>query len=294
MSGTLSRFPSYAAAASGEALRRINEGPAAMIRTKGEAGTGDVVEAVRHIRALWSGVRNCAGMREDELLVAAEDLQAPYDLIKDVAKNGKLPRGLVNFVAGGIATPSDAALAVGSGLRASLLDRASSSQRIRRAPPMPSSRRRRHFDNPQIHGRVAQGTRPALPVSRCAPCPRASGSPFAAGRHTPDFRRGSGNDDDQRRLATSGSIGLLPFRAPSPSTSPSSSSSASRRSRSGCRVALEGLSGLNIPGGESTAMRKLIDRWELRQPNSRPGSQGCPDLQTCAGMILSAKLNKRR
>ena len=93
----------------GEALRRINEG-AAMIRTKGEAGTGNIVEAVRHIRALWSGIRELQGMREDELFVAAKELQAPYELVKDVAKNGKLP--VVNFVAGGIATPSDAALAM--------------------------------------------------------------------------------------------------------------------------------------------------------------------------------------
>src|SRR5919107_1100233 len=93
----------------GEALRRINEG-AAMIRTKGEAGTGNIVEAVRHIRSLWAGIRKLEGMREDELFVAAKELQAPYDLVKDVAKNGKLP--VVNFVAGGIATPADAALAM--------------------------------------------------------------------------------------------------------------------------------------------------------------------------------------
>jgi pyridoxal 5'-phosphate synthase pdxS subunit len=93
----------------GEALRRINEG-AAMIRTKGEAGTGNIVEAVRHIRSLWAGIRKLQGMREDELFVAAKELQAPYELVRDVAENGKLP--VVNFVAGGIATPSDAALAM--------------------------------------------------------------------------------------------------------------------------------------------------------------------------------------
>src|SRR6186713_1576498 len=91
----------------GEALRRINEG-AAMIRTKGEAGTGNIVEAVRHIRTLWSDIRRLEGMREDELFVASKELQAPYELVKDVAANGKLP--VVNFVAGGIATPADAAL----------------------------------------------------------------------------------------------------------------------------------------------------------------------------------------
>jgi pyridoxal 5'-phosphate synthase pdxS subunit len=91
----------------GEALRRINEG-AAMIRTKGEAGTGNIVEAVRQLRAVLSGLRKLDSMREDELFVAAKELQAPYELVRDVAAEGKLP--VVNFVAGGISTPSDAAL----------------------------------------------------------------------------------------------------------------------------------------------------------------------------------------
>ena len=91
----------------GEALRRINEG-AAMIRTKGEAGTGNVVEAVRQLRDVLSEIRKLQGMREDELFVAAKELQAPYELVKQVAADGKLP--VVNFVAGGISTPADAAL----------------------------------------------------------------------------------------------------------------------------------------------------------------------------------------
>src|SRR5215210_743130 len=88
----------------GEALRRINEG-AAMIRTKGEAGTGNVVEAVRHARSVHGEIRRITSMREDELFVAAKELQAPYELVKDVAANGKLP--IVNLVADGISTPSD-------------------------------------------------------------------------------------------------------------------------------------------------------------------------------------------
>jgi pyridoxal 5'-phosphate synthase pdxS subunit len=91
----------------GEALRRINEG-AAMMRTKGEAGTGNIVEAVRQLRDVLAAIRRLQGMREDELFVAAKDLQAPYELVRDVARNGKLP--VVNFVAGGISTPADAAL----------------------------------------------------------------------------------------------------------------------------------------------------------------------------------------
>ncbi len=91
----------------GEALRRIGEG-AAMIRTKGEAGTGNVVEAVRHMRAVMSGIRKLQSMSEEELMSAAKELQAPYDLVVEVHKTGKLP--VPNFSAGGIATPADAAL----------------------------------------------------------------------------------------------------------------------------------------------------------------------------------------
>lgn len=91
----------------GEALRRIGEG-AAMIRTKGEAGTGNVVEAVRHMRTLQREMRRLTTLRSDELMVAAKELQAPYELVKWVAEHGKLP--VPNFAAGGVATPADAAL----------------------------------------------------------------------------------------------------------------------------------------------------------------------------------------
>ncbi len=90
-----------------EALRRIAEG-ATMIRTKGEPGTGDVVQAVSHMRLMQSEIRRLVGMAEDELFEAAKQLQAPYDLVKYVHANGKLP--VVNFAAGGVATPADAAL----------------------------------------------------------------------------------------------------------------------------------------------------------------------------------------
>jgi pyridoxal 5'-phosphate synthase pdxS subunit len=91
----------------GEALRRIGEG-ATMIRTKGEPGTGDVVQAVRHMRKMQSEIRRLVSMREDELYEAAKELAAPLDLVKYVHANGKLP--VVNFAAGGVATPADAAL----------------------------------------------------------------------------------------------------------------------------------------------------------------------------------------
>jgi pyridoxal 5'-phosphate synthase pdxS subunit len=138
----------------GEALRRINEG-AAMMRTKGEAGTGDIVEAVRHIRSVEAGIRRLTGMREDELFVAAKELGAPYEIVKDVAAAGRLP--VVNFVAGGIATPADAALAmqlgaegvfVGSGIFKSE-DPATTANAIVQATT--------HFDDPKIIAEVSSG-----------------------------------------------------------------------------------------------------------------------------------------
>lgn len=93
----------------GEALRRIAEG-ASMIRSKGEAGTGDIVQAVSHMRAINGDISRIAAMREDELFVAAKNMQVPYELVEYVHKNNKLP--VVNFSAGGVATPADAALMV--------------------------------------------------------------------------------------------------------------------------------------------------------------------------------------
>jgi pyridoxal 5'-phosphate synthase pdxS subunit len=138
----------------GEALRRINEG-AAMMRTKGEAGTGDIVEAVRHIRAVNAGIRTLAAMRHDELFTAAKELGAPYALVAEVAAAGRLP--VVNFVAGGIATPADAALAmqlgaegvfVGSGIFKSE-DPATTAAAIVQATT--------HFDDPRIIAEVSRG-----------------------------------------------------------------------------------------------------------------------------------------
>jgi pyridoxal 5'-phosphate synthase pdxS subunit len=99
----------------GEALRRIGEG-AAMIRTKGEAGTGNVVEAVRHMRSVQRGMRHLHALREEELMTEAKNLQAPYDLVLEVARTGKLP--VPNFSAGGCATPADAALMMQLGAEA--------------------------------------------------------------------------------------------------------------------------------------------------------------------------------
>ncbi|MGC4046743.1 MAG: pyridoxal 5'-phosphate synthase lyase subunit PdxS [Armatimonas sp.] len=99
----------------GEALRRIGEG-AAMIRTKGEAGTGNIVEAVRHMRTVMAGIRKIQNMDEAELMTEAKNLQAPFELVQEIARTGKLP--VPNFSAGGVATPADAALMMHLGAEA--------------------------------------------------------------------------------------------------------------------------------------------------------------------------------
>jgi pyridoxal 5'-phosphate synthase pdxS subunit len=138
----------------GEALRRIAEG-AAMIRTKGEAGTGNIVEAVRHIRAVHSAIRSLQAMREDELFTAAKELQSPLDLVQQVARDGALP--VVNFVAGGIATPADAALAMQLGAEGvfvgSGIFKSDQPDRTARAIVQATT----HFDNPQIIADVSKG-----------------------------------------------------------------------------------------------------------------------------------------
>jgi pyridoxal 5'-phosphate synthase pdxS subunit len=144
----------------GEALRRINEG-AAMIRTKGEAGTGNVVEAVRHMRTITDEMHALTSMDEDELFLAAKELQAPYDLVAWVAKHGKLP--VVNFSAGGLATPADAALMmqlgadgvfVGSGIFKSA-DPATRAKAIVQATT--------HYQDPAILAEVSRGLGEAMP-----------------------------------------------------------------------------------------------------------------------------------
>ena len=138
----------------GEALRRIGEG-AAMIRTKGEAGTGNVVEAVRHARAVLGAIRRLQSMSPEELMAAAKEMGAPYELVVQVAKTGKLP--VVNFAAGGIATPADAAMMmqlgmdgvfVGSGIFKSE-DPAHRGRAIVQAVT--------HYNDPQIIAEVSKG-----------------------------------------------------------------------------------------------------------------------------------------
>ena len=144
----------------GEALRRIGEG-AAMIRTKGEAGTGNVVEAVRHARSVLGEMRRVQGMNTDELMATARDMQAPYELIKDIHDTGTLP--VVNFAAGGIATPSDAALMMQLGVDGVFVGSGifKSSQPEMMAEAIVKATT--HYKDPAIIAEVSKGLGDAMP-----------------------------------------------------------------------------------------------------------------------------------
>src|SRR5512142_915827 len=138
----------------GEALRRIGEG-AAMIRTKGEAGTGDVVEAVRHARAVLGEIRRLQGLRPEELMHTAKEMGAPYDLVREVAETGKLP--VVNFAAGGIATPADAALMMQLGVDGVFVGSGifKSSDPAHRAKAIVEATT--HYNDPKVLAEVSKG-----------------------------------------------------------------------------------------------------------------------------------------
>ncbi len=144
----------------GEALRRIGEG-AAMIRTKGEAGTGNIVEAVRHMRAVMDSIRKLANMPEEELMAQAKEMGAPFELVEEIHRTGKLP--VVNFAAGGVATPADAALMmqlgadgvfVGSGVFKSTNPEARAKAIVKATT---------HYKDPQIIAEVSKNLGEAMP-----------------------------------------------------------------------------------------------------------------------------------
>ena len=144
----------------GEALRRIGEG-AAMIRTKGEAGTGNIVEAVRHARKVLGEMRRIQNMTDDELMSTARDLRAPYELVREIHDTGKLP--VVNFAAGGIASPADAALMmqlgvdgvfVGSGIFKSERPQIMAEAIVKATT---------HYNDPKILADISKGLGDAMP-----------------------------------------------------------------------------------------------------------------------------------
>ena len=144
----------------GEALRRIGEG-AAMIRTKGEAGSGNIVEAVRHMRTVISEIRRLTTLRSDELMAAAKELGAPYELVCEVARAGKLP--VPNFSAGGIATPADASLVMQLGAEAVFVGSGvfKSDDPAARAKAVVEATT--YYDKPEIVARVSEGIGEAMP-----------------------------------------------------------------------------------------------------------------------------------
>jgi len=144
----------------GEALRRIGEG-AAMIRTKGEAGSGNIVEAVRHMRAVVSGIRRLTGLGPEELMTEAKTLGAPYELLRWVARNGRLP--VPNFSAGGIATPADAALMMQLGAEAVFVGSGifKSSDPAKRAKAIVQATT--HYKDPDVLARVSEELGEAMP-----------------------------------------------------------------------------------------------------------------------------------
>jgi pyridoxal 5'-phosphate synthase pdxS subunit len=144
----------------GEALRRIGEG-AAMIRTKGEAGTGNVVEAVRHMRAVMDGIRRLVNTPEDELMAVAKEIAAPFEVVMEVHKAGKLP--VVNFAAGGIATPADAALMMQLGAEGVFVGSGifKSSDPEKRAKAIVKATT--HYKDPEIIAEVSKDLGEAMP-----------------------------------------------------------------------------------------------------------------------------------
>jgi len=144
----------------GEALRRIGEG-AAMIRTKGEAGTGNVVEAVRHMRAVMGGIRRVVSASNDELMAISKEMAAPMELVKQVHETGRLP--VVNFAAGGVATPADAALMMKLGAEGvfvgSGIFKSSEPQKMAKAIVKATT----HYQDPKIIAEVSKGLGDAMP-----------------------------------------------------------------------------------------------------------------------------------
>ena len=232
----------------GEALRRIAEG-AAMIRTKGEAGSGNIVEAVRHIRTIVKEMKQLTVLGKEELVHEAKNLQAPLELVEWVAQNGKLP--VPNFSAGGIATPADAALVMQLGAEAVFVGSG-----IFKSSDPDGARQRHRARRPRTTTIRRSCWKPAGRWAR--PCP-ASTSPSCRNRSC--CRREAGNARSGRRACAAGR-----FRG-------ARRGAGARRRRAGVRArrrrSSREIDGLIIPGGESTTMLKLLRYENLMEPLAR-------------------------
>ncbi len=253
----------------GEALRRIAEG-AAMIRSKGEAGSGNIVEAVRHIRAITDAIKELTIVPGEEAVARARDLGAPLELIKDVAQNGKLP--VVLFCAGGVSTPADAALMmqlgaegifVGSGIFKSTNPKAFAKAIVDATT---------HYSDPKVIvaaskslGKEAQAMEGIdvrkLPESETAGVARQLRSRIGVLALQGDVV------EHLHALERAGAR-AVPVKTPGE---------------------LKNVDGLIIPGGESTTVMKLLERFDLRDPIVRRALAGMPLWGTCMGMIVIAR-----
>ncbi|KAI1721896.1 SOR/SNZ family domain-containing protein [Ditylenchus destructor] len=249
----------------GEALRRISEG-AAMIRTKGDAGSGNVVEAVTHVRAIQSDIRRLTQMSQEELMSFAREHSAPVDLVFQTAKNGRLP--VPNFAAGGVATPADAALLmqlgaeavfVGSGIFMSE-DPAQRAEAIVQAVT--------HYEKPEVLAKVSAGLgTPMKGLDKKVETVTLSGS--MPDRPKIGILALQGNYHQHAEILRN--LGIDPIFV-----------------RTANDLAPD-VDGLLIPGGESSTMAKLLKANEgLREAILRLAKSGKPMLGTCAGLVLMA------
>lgn len=241
-----------------------------MIRSKGEAGTGDVSNAVTHMRTIRQEIRRLGALQGDELFVAAKELQAPYDLVKEVAEAGKLP--VVLFTAGGIATPADAAMMmqlgaegvfVGSGIFKS----GNPAQRPRR-----SSRRRPSTTTPTWSPRS----------------PAASARPWSASTSRRSRSRTGWPSGLVTTTTTATTIGVLAVQGDVREHMRTLDDLGVHAITVRRTSELEACDGLVIPGGESTTMAKLARTFDLFEPIRQRVKEGMPAFGTCAGMIMLA------
>ncbi len=259
----------------GEALRRISEG-AAMIRSKGEAGTGDVVHAVRHLRQILGDIKRIGQADSAELYGWAKNLQAPVGLVQEIAETGKLPVPM--FCAGGIATPADA-VARHAARRRVRLRRLGHLQEREPGPrwPGPSSRRpptsgtRRSWPRSAAASATPCGAR--TPTWSRPSCPSGAGSALVPGRPP------GGADRQGRVLALQGAVG---------STRPPSLKLGAHPIEVRTPEDLAGVEALILPGGESTTMSLLLESSGLFEPIAERLADDMPAFGTCAGMILLA------
>ena len=246
----------------GEALRRIAEG-AAMIRSKGEAGTGDIVEAVRHMRRISGEIKRLTVMDDAELATAAKEHQAPLDLVRQVARDGKLP--VVLFCAGGIATPADAALMMQLGAEGNFVGSGifKSEDPATRAAAIVEATT--HFADPVRVARASEGLGMAMTSLETRKLDEASAARQPRLVVLVGVLALQGDFEAHGRMLRDLGADVREVRVPAD---------------------LEGLDGLIIPGGESTTMTLGIEREGLAEPLREFARSGAPVFGTCAGMIM--------